>query len=297
MKRKPLFILLTFIALSISFSANAQHPIVVNNTPSPINMDTQRSFVVVIPQTHLKEVSRAWQKYTGKGSKGKSSQTDGVYVQAGTVSKNIAPAPFNLYSRLVETKEGVRLNVWLDESSRTTVPNSGQHLAVQKYVYDFALSQYRDAVKEELKTEQKKLHELEKDLARLIRGEDKSSNAISKNERATDRANDAIATNRSDIEKSDEKISDQKDNVERNAADYNAAKGARKTLGELEDDKKGLQKSNEKQGKNIDQMNKENRASARSIASAQENQQTKITAVEQQKEVVRAVQTKLAQIK
>ena len=44
-------------------------------------------------------------------------------------------------------------------------------------------------------------------------------------------------------------------------------------------------------------MNKENRASARSIASAQENQQTKKTAVEQQKEVVRAVQTKLAQIK
>ena len=107
---------------------------------------------------------------------------------------------------------------------------------------------------------------MEKDLAHLIRGEDKSSNATSKNERATDRANDAIATNRSDIEKSDEKISDQKDNVERNAADYNAAKGARKTLGELEDDKKGLQKSNEKQGKNIDKMNKENRASARSIA-------------------------------
>jgi hypothetical protein len=63
--------------------------------------------------------------------------------------------PKNGVLTLVDTKEGVRLNVWLNESSRTTVPNSGQHLAVQKYVYDFALSQYRDAVKEELKQSRK----------------------------------------------------------------------------------------------------------------------------------------------
>lgn len=287
-----------FIVLaSLSFSGFAQNPIVVNVSPAPVSMDTQRSFVVVIPQTVLKEVKSAWLKYLGVGSKGKSSELNGEFLQTGAVNKNISATPFNVFSKLMATTGGVRMLVWLDERSISNEPNQAQHLAVQKYVYDFALQQYRAAVLKELKTEMNKQKKLENDLAKLIKDEEKSVKTVSKNERAAERANDAISTNNADIQSSNYKISDQKDNVERNAADYNAAKGAKKTLGELEDDKKDLQKQNEKQGKSMDNMGKENRAEERSMVNSQENQAAKTEALEKQKLVVRAVQVKLDNIR
>lgn len=289
--------ILFLVLVTFSLGAVAQNPIVVNVSPAPMSMDTQRSFVVVIPQTILKEVKSDWLKYTGKGSKGKATELNGELLQTGAVNKNISSDPINVYSKLTETTEGVRLNVWLDEKSVSSKPNNGQHLAVQKYVYDFSVQQYRAAVQKELKTEQAKQKKLENDLSGLIKGEEKAVKTVSENERSTERANDAIATNYRDIDNSTEKISDQKQNVERNAADANAAKGAKKTLGELQDEKKDLQKENEKQSKKIDSRNKENRAEVRHMVASQENQEAKIAALEKQKLIVHAVQEKLNNIR
>ncbi len=288
------FLSLTLISFAlITFSQNA---IVVTVSPAPVSMDTQRSFTVVIPQTNLKDVKKDWLKYLSKGSKGKASEVNGVYLQSGAVNKNISAAPFNIYSKVIETMAGVRLNVWLDDRSVSGRVNNGQHLAVQKFVYDFAVQQYRNAVQMELIVEKGKQKDLEKDLADLIKSEEKSVKTVSQNERSADRAKDAIATNESDIQNSTTKISDQKENVERNASDPNASKGAKKTLGELEGDKKDLQKQNEKQGQSMDNMNKENRAEERNMAISKINQQAKTAALEKQKQVVREVQIKLDNI-
>lgn len=287
-----------FITLvSLSFKGFAQNPIVVNVAPAPVSMDTQRSFVVVIPQTSLKDVKSDWLKYLGRESKGKATEINGELLQPAAVNKNISATPFNVYSKLMETNGGVRLLVWLDERSVSKEPIQAQHLAVQKYVYDFAVQQYREAVKKELKTELDKQRKLESELAVLIKGEEKSVKTVNKNDRATERATDAISTNKEDIQNSTSKISNQKDNVERNAADANAAKGAKKTLSELEYGKKDLQKQNEKQGKSIDNRNKENRAEERNMVTSKENQATKTEALEKQKLVVQAVQVKLDAIR
>lgn len=288
---------LLFTALvSLSLTAFSQNPIVVNVSPAPISMDTLSSFAVIIPQTDLKEVKSAWLKYLSYGSKGKATELNGELLKTGAVNKNISDVPFNVYSKLMETSGGVRLLVWLDERSISKQPEQAQHLAVQKYVYDFAVQQYRTAVQKELKTELAKQKKLENELETLIKGEEKSVKTVSKNDRATERANDAISTNNADIQNSTSKISDQKDNVERNAADANASKGAKKTLRELEDDKKDLQKQNEKQGKAMDNSNKENRSEKRNMVTSKENQVAKTEALEKQKLVVHAVQIKLDNI-
>lgn len=287
-----------FIALVIlSLNGFSQNPIAVNVSPAPVSMDTQSSFVVLIPQAVLKDVKRDWLKYMNYGSPGKATEMNGENLQTGVVNKNISAAPFNIYSKLTETTEGVRLLVWLDERSISTQPSRAQHLALQKYVYDFAVQQYRLAVQKELKTEQAKQKKLENDLAGFIKGEEKSTKTVNANMRSTERTSDAITTNNGDIQNSTEKISDQKQNVERNAADPNAQKGAKKTLAELEGEKKDLQKQNETQNKKVDNKNKENRAEMRSMETSQENQANTTAALEKQKQVVRDVQIKLDNIK
>ncbi len=285
----------------LSFGAFAQKQITVTETPRANSKDTmQLSFAVLIPQTTLKQTENSWLKYVATGSKGKAVVVNGDNLQTAVMNKNISPNPFDIYSKLLETTEGVRVTLWFPENNAVLIskdPTSGANLAVQKYVRDFAVQEYRKAVQKELKAEQEKQKKLETELAVLIKGEEKSVKTVNENQRTTERANDAIATNNADIQNSSNKISNQKGNVESNAADANAAKGAKKTLGEMESDKKDLQKKNETQSKNIDSRDKANRAEERSMVGSQEKQAAKTAAIEKQKAVVAEVQVKLDNIK
>ncbi len=293
---------LVFASLSmLSLTAFAQKQITVIETVQPMSKDAgQVSFATVIPQTNLKEAEKNWLKYLGNGSKGKATVVNGNSLQVGVVNKNVSANPFDVNSKLRETTEGVQLTVWFPENSKVFTSkeqSTGANQAMEKYVRDFGVQEYTRVVQRELKAEQDKLKKLESELARLIKDEEKSIKTVSENERTTERANDAIATNNRDIQNSTDKISGQKYNVERNAADANAQKGAKKTLGELEDDKKDLQKQNEKQGKQMDSRGKENRAEERSMVSSIEKQAAKTEAIEKQKAVVAEVQAKLNNIK
>jgi len=285
--------LLTLSLFAWSFSLTAQNPIVVNVSPAPVSMDTQHSFVVIIPQTELKEVKKEWLQYLSKGSKGSASETNGENLQTGVVNGNVSAAPFNVFSRLIETNEGVRLNAWLDERSITRTPNSGIHLAMQKYVYDFAVQQYKDALQKDLKEAESKLQLLERQLAAMVNSEEKGIKKVNSNERANSRSDDAVLTNNSDINSYSEKINDQKGMVDYTAADANANKGAKKTLKEMKSEKRDLQKDSEKRRQRIDKRNKENRALDRNSEITIENQRAKTNEIEQQKIVVAAIKTKL----
>lgn len=291
---KTFFILLLMI---ISSFLDAQSPIQVSVFPAPVSMDTQRSFVVVIPQTVSKAVEPDWINYLSKKSKGKSSNSNGEIIQLGVVHPNISASPFNVFSKLMDTNDGVRLLVWLDDRSLSTTSNSAQHLAIQKYVHDFAVMEYRQVVRKELKEAQHAMAKMESDLARLIRDDEKSYQTISENDRRTVKANDAMVTNTGDIAHASEKIVEQKDNVDRNAADPNALKGSNKTLDEMESDKKTLQRQNEKQGKSIDDMNKENREEERNLREGIGLKKLKEKELAKQKLLVQSVQDNLNSIR
>ena len=293
---KNIFFSLLIIISSTSFSQESINAKVDSTSSSK----SYQSYSVDIPQTTLKDIQNDWLKYIAEGNKGKASFVNGEYIQAGAVNKNISPNPFTLYSRLVEIPGGTRITAWLAESNVADAARGAkndQNLAVQKMLHDFAVTSYRAAVKDELKVEQNKLADLEKDLKSVIKDEDKSTKAINANERSNERADDAISTNKGDINRATEKISDQKVFVQQTAADPNAKKGAQKTLAEMENDKKDLQKQNEKQNKNIDSRNKENRVEDRNMVAAQQSQEIKIAAIEKQKVVVANVQAKLDNIK
>ena len=287
------------IALSlISISLFAQETIMVTVDSSTASV-AQHTFSVDIPQTTIKDVKNDWQKHVASGNKGKASFVNEEYIQTGVVNKNISPDPFTMYSKLMETPVGVRLTARLELNylaSSSGVANSNQDLAVQKFLQDFAIDQYRTAVKKELNIEQKKLASLEKDLSKGIKEEEKSTKNMKENDRSNERSEDAISTNNRDINNSTDKISDQKGMVNVTASDPNATKGAKKTLAELKREKRSLQKQNESQSKKIDNRNKENREEDRNIQLAQQNNETLKVAIERQKAVVEVVQVKLNNI-
>jgi len=293
---KKLFFLLLTIS---SFTVFAQQPLLVTMDSIKSNDNLRNSFTVDIPKVSLKDVERDWLKTVGKRATGEESVVNGENIQKGAVNKNISSEPFTLYSKLIETTAGVRITVWLAQNnivSASGMANANQDLAVQKFMRDFALSAYREALEEELKTEEHKLRDLEKDMSKAVKSEEKLNKDMQKNERCNEKDEEAIATNKREIQRIIDKITEQKKMVDLTAADPNANKGAKKTLDNLEDKKKDLQKHNEKTSEDIEDRNKEMRATEREKNAAHQLYEAKVAAVEAQREVVNTVKRKLDDI-
>jgi chromosome segregation ATPase len=170
-------------------------------------------------------------------------------------------------------------------------------LAAQKFVRDFAIAQYKLAIKKDVEAEEDKLKKLEKEQNDLIKSEEKSNKKINDNQRSIQRANDNIRIANEELKRKDGQISEQKLMVERTVKDENANKGAKKTLKELENDKKKLQKERDGEDKNIDKWNKETREEERNITDMKEQQKLKTVDINKQKETLKAVEQKLNNVK
>ncbi len=290
-----------FTVLSlISFAAFAQQPILVDMAPKDANSITQSAFRVSIPQATLNDVKKDWLKYMSNNSKGKANEENGEFIQYRAVNKNISPKPFDIYSKLLETTQGVEIAVRLTQNNKSFVSkniNDGTDLAVKKYLHDFAVIQYRNAVQLELDREIEKQKQLEKKLSALIDEEEKSAQKIINNQRSTGLAVEAISVKDSDIQSATDKIHDQKQMVTYTASDPNAHKGAKKTLKELESEKKDLQKASTSEGKQIDSRDIENREEERKIKDLQQQQELVMKSLENQKKLIFEVRNKLANIK
>lgn len=294
--KKIIFAVLTILCVT----AQAQNAIIIETLPQSNTITSQSSFYVEIPQATTKDVKKDWLNYVGKKSKGRSSENNDIYQQLGVVNKNISPNPFDIQSRFIETPTGVRIVIVLFQNNKSFISEdvtSSSNLAVKKYLYDFAIPQYRTVVKAELEAEKDKQVALEKELTNLNKKEDASIKTISENERFNERANEAIIVNNADIESTTTKISDQKDMVDITSADPNATKGAKKTLSDLESEKVTLQKEGEAYGKHMDDKNKDNRAAERRNINTNQKQEMKLKEIEAQKAKVAEVQNKLNNIK
>jgi hypothetical protein len=296
---KPTEMKHALLALMLTATLSAQAQITVESNTQQ-TADGQTTFHVDIPQNTRKTTEKPWLKYSGKGSKGKSSEVNGQYVQLGAVNRNISSSPFDLTSTLVEAVDGVRLSVWLTRDGAAFIAKesvTGQDLAVKKYLHDFAVDQYRCAVKDELKAETSKLKTMEKSLASVIKEGERSGETINRNVRSGQRTTDAMTKSEGDIANKTERIEGQRDMVDATASDPNANAGAKETLDEMKDDKKDLQKLNESQGRELDDLNKDTRAAERNLTSSAERLADMQAKVAVQRTIVADVKAKLAAIK
>jgi predicted nucleic acid-binding Zn-ribbon protein len=277
----------------------AQVNIAVEESDRLFSKGTQPSFLVEIPENKLKDVERDWMKYLNTNSaKGFKPETvNGEIIMRGAQNKNVSPAPFVVYSKLLETATGVRLTAWMSDNDSVFISKAlgnDKDIAANKYVRDFAVQQYREVVKRELGREEDKLKKLESELKGLINDEDKSKKKINANDREIERNRRQIAINKSDEARKVEQINTQKtvvDNTRQAYGDTN--KEAKKALADLEKERKKIEGSSEKLNKEIDNLQQQIRDEERNITQSQQSQREKTAEIEKQKTVISQVEAKL----
>lgn len=295
--KNPLSLLSLFL---ISFSLSAQQSIFIDESSRPFSKGNYTSFQLEIPQTHLQDIQKAWMKYIANGSKNKPALVNGEITMLGAVNSNVSPVSFNIYSMLLETTTGVKLTAWVTDNDSLYISKElgDRDLAVQKYLNDFAVAQYRIAVKLELNGENEKLKKLQNELNTLIKQQDKSTKNIEESKRSIGRNNDLLQTNLNDQQSKQSQITQQQQTVDGLESNPGATlDAAQKQLKQYQNDLNKLINTNEKLHKEIDKWNADIRAEERNITDSQNNQQLKNADIEKQKAVVQAVQTKLDGIK
>lgn len=292
--------ILAFLFCAWTVAASAQQLLVAQSVQA-CSKGEQTAFQILIPEAKLKNVETDWKKKLKAKSKGKLEEINGEYVIYGAVDENIAPDGFNVFSKLLETTEGVVLTAWFMRSdsvfiSRDSAPEKS--LAVEKYVRDFAVEEYRQVVNGQLNTENKKLSELESDLKQLINNEEKANKKINENERSISRTKADIRSNENDQKAKEAEVKKQKAVVESlKATQGDAYKEAQKTLKQFETELKKLVNENEKMHKQIDKMEAEIRDEQRNIAQSIQEQHQKRADIDKQKTVVKTFEEKLSSIK
>ena len=300
MKQTSKFRIALISLMMLAAQVNAQDALQVEIESQPSSTNDQAIFFVDIPQAKQTRVEKQWLRYVGKRSKGRSSDNAGQHMQLGAVNKNVSAEPFDVGSKVVGTPSGVRLSAWLTRNGLAFVNKesvTGQDLAVKKYLRDFAVEQYRCAVKDELKIEQSKLKDMEKSLRGLEKSGDRSSRTVRANDRSKRRTEKAMETSQKDIEQKSASIEGQKEMLELTTPDPNANKGASKTMKEMKSDKEDLQKLNESQGKDIDELRSDTEQAEREVALSLQAQAAMQEKIKIQRDQVRAVQAKLNMIK
>ena len=277
----------------------AQQTITVTEQEQSMSKGMQTSYYVEIPQTHLKEVEKDWLKYGAEKSKGKTISANGENLQNEAVNQNISAKPFSLYSKLMETTDHVQVSIWVSEDNVTFISNrslNNKGEAVKKYLYDFAIMEYKKAVSEELSMETKSQKDMEKQLDALIKEDEKSNKKINSNQAAIKSAADVTMTTNTNLAGMDDKISAQQQMVLSTASDPNAHKGAEKSLKDLQNQRADMIKLNENNVKNTDNWNKEIREEERKISDNKEKQTQQVAALDIQKQKVQSLSNKLAHI-
>jgi hypothetical protein len=172
--------LLLFALLLTPLFIFSQVDIKVEEQSLGMSKGTQPAFVVTIPQVDLKNIESNFKKYIKKGTKGKVEEISSEIILFGATNSKISPLVFDMYARITQSSNGVVVSAWLSEGegfvSSQTAPSKA--VAFKQYLRSFAVDEYKDAVKEEVKEEEKKLKDEQKKLEDFQKDEKKAESSI-----------------------------------------------------------------------------------------------------------------------
>ena len=204
-------------AVLIPAMSFAQKDIVINETLKNMSAGNQNAYVVLIPQTTIKSVVEDWKKYIRKDTKAKPEDNSGETKIVGASCKNISPGPLNIYAAFLETSEGIQISVWVSEGDAfvSTQTNSDKSIAVQNYLHNFGVQEYKRAVQDQLDAEQHKQKEMEEVYTGFVKDQKKGENNIMNHNK--------------DIEKLQNKIAEEQQNIQKAQANQASARATADT--------------------------------------------------------------------
>ena len=296
-----LYIRVSFLLLFISSVALAQKEIVVTPINKKMSRGEQPGFQVTIPGGKLKDITSAYKKQLEQNTKVDAKDIAGELVSYGVINKNFSPKPFTVFSKFLETPEGVDMTVFVTEDSVNFVntnSDADKLTALKKSVHDFAVTEYRKIVSKRLEVENDKLNQLRKDLANKVEDESDNIKDISKKQQEIENFTSKIESNKTAQVSIADQISRQQSALteisDKKSPDY---KTASKNLDNYKDEKKSMEKETEKMGKKIGNNTgdiKELEYKNEELRKQQEVLKEKIVA---QEAVVKAIEEELKGIK
>lgn len=190
MKSIRLIIIITLISC---VGVNAQKPIIMSEDSIKIGNGMLPAISVLIPEVKYDKVLKNWTKLLETGTKSKLMSERGEMTILGANIKSITPNAINVYSVLSDRDSALYLaasfelkkDIFIDRSSGETELSKAKEV-----IFEFARQQYIDLASEELKVEENKLKDLEKELGSLERSQSGMEKSIRKNNRTIDNERD-----------------------------------------------------------------------------------------------------------
>lgn len=233
----------------------AQEDIIVSLKNKSFSIGEVASFVVFIPQAKYEQVNKDWEKYLKQNTKEKTIVENGEVIILNKLYEKISPSPINIYSYTKEYEGEIMLVVALEMNGQYISREMDEEIYIpaKKYIRDFAIESYKNAVADELKEEEKALKKLENQKSSLMNSRESINTEINQFERNIITAKDEITINQLDQSNKILQVQAQKDLVLKLANDGQTAKDeAEKILKELEKDFKRMQKKSENLYQEID---------------------------------------------
>jgi len=299
MKREIFLILL--VAFFISNSLQAQDSLHVSQKDKQMSRGIYTGFSVDIPQAKLKNIVNAWKKYIKRGETKSSVEKNGEeYQVSGTSIVNVSAKQMNVYATIKDVEKAIRITAFFAEDDSifiSSAVSAEKAEAIEKLMKDFARTQYRNAVEDELNDETKNLSKLGSEKETLISNNEKASKNIHDYERRIDRAKGEIEANDAEQSKRRNEIANQKEIVRSATPNSETYDLEDKKLRSLEKELKKLEKAGENLHSDIDDWNSDIRKEERSIEKTDDLIKEKKDAISRQKDHVKEVKEKLENIK
>jgi hypothetical protein len=194
---KTLFtVLVAFLGIAtISFGQDAIEKKV------SMSLGPQNAFYVEIPGADIKMAEKTFYEFVKEYGKFKENKKAREHFMMATKIPVInGTSPLDVYAKFEEGKGMATTYLWLDMGGSfiNSADHASQTKATRQFLYDYFIAVRKKVVTEEIKVEEKKLADVEKDLKKL---KDKNDDY------------------HKDIEKAKQKIVDAENNIEKNIVD------------------------------------------------------------------------------
>jgi hypothetical protein len=239
---KTLKNLLIVLILLVSGTSFAQKKISVINENVDMSRGNNPAYVVIIPLSEASEIQKDWAKRIKQNTNARVVQKGVEYSITGTRVVEIYYDPINVYNAVVQVDSSVKLVTLFEIDGIFFSPrdedekfnNEKTHQDITKFVYNFAIEEYRKSISKQIEEGRKKLQEYGAQLSKL----EKDNTTFNTNLKTNENNLKVSETKFSSLEKERERIVGE---VSKNQSNLNSApnkKEAQKLLKKSEKEMK-----------------------------------------------------------
>jgi hypothetical protein len=223
----------------------AQKPIIMSEDSLRIGNGMLPAISVLIPEVQYDKTLKNWTKLLETGTKSKLMTENSEMSILGAILKSITPNAINVYSVLSDRDSALYLVAAFELKKDLYIARSTGEADFSKakdLVFEFAKEQYVDLASEQLKAEENKLKDLDKELGSLQRDQSGMEKSIRKSNRTIDNERERLVELNTQLTTLTQRIADER--IQYTTMDEGLTKDEKeKVLNGLEKERKKLTKT------------------------------------------------------